>query len=170
MSPDRPIRPLETATIARLYMQQGLLDEAEALYLRLLERRPEDSRLSAGLVEVRRRRDAEAAPPQGDDRVELTAAGERVRCTWSITESGIRRAATVARGATPGVVTLRAVSFPRQEERPHQDIQVGNAEGSLSFRPPPGATLLSVAVGLLGEEDRFVAIAHCDPLSLETEN
>lgn len=44
-----------TETMGRLYARQGLWDDAEAVYRRLLEERPEDSRLSQCLDSVRSR-------------------------------------------------------------------------------------------------------------------
>jgi len=169
MPPGPTIRPLETVTIARLYMKQGLLDEAEALYLRLQERRPDDPRVHAGLAEVRRRRAAELAGPDSDDWIVLRADEDGIRCTWRITEAGRQRAAAMERGAGEGRITLRVACFPRDEGSDEQEIQVGMSEGSLTLRPPAGALSMSAAAGLLLAEDRFVAIAHCAPVSLELE-
>jgi len=62
-------RELETATLARLYVSQGLHDQAVAIYERLLARDPYNARLAAALEEARRggpaRGDAGRSTPSG---------------------------------------------------------------------------------------------------------
>ncbi len=169
MPPERTIRPIETETIARLYMKQGLLEEAESLFLRLVERRPHEQRLKDGLSEVRRRM-VGRLPSQGDSEVTLAAADGKVRCSWKISEQGLARARPLLDGAGGGRLTVRAVSFPLNPRRPHQDIQVERKEGTIALRPPPMAVMVSAAVGLQGEDDRFVAIAHCEPVILSNSD
>ena len=160
--------PIATATIAGLYLRQGLLDQAEALYARLLEQRPGDPTLEAGLAETRRRRLARD-PLTTDSRVTLRARqdGGGVTCRWSIGDQGIRRAAGLLHTDERGRITVRLVCFPLDPDRPRQEIVVERTQGEITLRPPRGALTVSAAVGLLAqEEDRFVAIAHCDPLPL----
>ena len=154
---------IATATIAGLYLRQGLLDQAEALYVRLLEQRPGDTRLEAGLAEARRLRLAQR-PLVNDSRVTLTAQGEGLICRWSISQQGMEQAGALLQGA--GRITVRLVSFPLEDGRPRQEIIVEQARGEIALRPPRGALTVSAAVGLLTEDDRFVSIAHCDPLGL----
>ena len=47
--------PIATATVARLYMEQGRLEQAERLYQALLRQHPRERALVEGLAEVRRR-------------------------------------------------------------------------------------------------------------------
>jgi hypothetical protein len=157
--------PIATATIAGLYLRQGLLDQAEALYLRLLEQRPGDAALKAGLAEARRRQLAKR-PLTNDSKVSLEAEGEGLTCRWSISERGIAQANALLQGA--GKITVRLVSFPLEEGRAGQEIILERARGEITLRPPRGALTVSAAVGLLDleQDDRFVAIAHCDPLQL----
>lgn len=65
-----------TETMARLYAEQGLYDEAAAVYRRLLERRPDEAGLRRRLEEMRRR--AEDGEPDRESPAEgERAAGER---------------------------------------------------------------------------------------------
>ena len=159
--------PIATATIAGLYLRQGLLDQAEALYTRLLEQRPGDPTLEAGLAEARRRRLARG-PLTSDSQVSLKDHGGGLTCRWSIGDLGIKRAAGLLGQGTRGRITVRLASFPLDPGRPQQEIVLEQTQGEITLRPPRGALTVSAAVGLLAqEEDRFVAIAHCDPLPLE---
>jgi len=53
---------LETATLAALYMRQGLAEQAIGIYERLLARDPYNARLAAGLESARQRGRARAVP------------------------------------------------------------------------------------------------------------
>lgn len=67
--PDVSATPPASATLGRLYLEQGHLEDAERTFRAVLEQRPEDSVAARGLEEVVRRR---AAPEsEGED----TAAG-----------------------------------------------------------------------------------------------
>jgi hypothetical protein len=157
-------KSIATATIARIYMLQGLLDQSEAMYHALLQRHPDDPRLLQGLEQVRRRREARERA-MGPDRLELSPRPDGVLCRWTVTGGGQRRAGLV-QGQQGGRLALRLVTFPRDPDRAPQDIPVRNLEGDLLFRPPAGARLMAAAVGLLGDDDRFVAIAHCEAVPL----
>lgn len=63
-----------TETMAHLYAQQGLYEEAADVYRRLLERRPDDPELQARLEEMRRRAGGSVAP--GDEEEGATGATE----------------------------------------------------------------------------------------------
>ena len=53
-----------TETMAHLYAQQGLYEEAADVYSRLLERRPDDEDLRRRLEEMNARADGDAEPPE----------------------------------------------------------------------------------------------------------
>ena len=55
---------LETATLAQLYVSQGLVDQAIGIYERLLARDPYNARLAASLEEVRQRARTENVAPR----------------------------------------------------------------------------------------------------------
>lgn len=158
--------PIATATIARIYMKQGMLDEAEALYRRLLQEQPNDARLMMGLAEVERRRAQKDLCPT-DCQVALEVGEDRLECRWRISDEGRRRAGLVL--GADGRLTLRLVTFPVDARRPHQDIQVEMTQGQIGLKPPSSRSqLLAAAVGLMGENERFVAIAHAEAVALQS--
>jgi len=154
---DQAPLPFATATIARLYMAQGKLTQAEALYQQLLRDSPDDPRLTAGLAEVQRRLHSGGAPVSADQ-VALAAAGDRLTCTWNITEEALGRARALS--PDPARLVLRLMVFPLGPEQKPADTALEALQGSLELDPPPGTALIAAAVGLLGEE-RFHSIAHC---------
>lgn len=151
--------PFATATIARLYMLQGKLEQAEEIYRKLLEERPGDRRLLEGLAEVQQRLRARLEPLPGDDRLELDWQGTRLRCRWVVTPSGLRRA-ELTLGA-PGSLVLRLLAFASSAPPASQDHSLPGSSGELELPAPEGALVLAAAVGLGGEGNRFAAIAHC---------
>jgi hypothetical protein len=152
------VLPFATATIARLYMSQGKLAQSEAIYRRLLDESPDDSRLLSGLAEVQRRSQAKLLPLAGGDRVELVWQGAELRCKFVVTEEGERRARLVLKGAGELVVRLHA--FPQRGETPPLDQPLPGTTGEIELAVPQQAKVLAAAVGLR-QADRFVAIAHC---------
>ncbi len=156
MSDPAPL-PFATATIARLYMAQGKLSQAEALYRQLLKANPEDSRLNDGLAEVQRRRQT-GGLPLGADRLELKESGAKLRCTWNITEEALQRARELLQA--PGQVILRLIAFPQGPDQVPVDTAMEGLQGTLELPHPGQAALIAAAVGLQGE-DRFISIAHC---------
>lgn len=157
--------PIATATVARLYMEQGKLDQAEGLYRRLLRDRPDDERLKAGLAEVQRRREGQLDQSGSGDRVtlELDPAGA-VRCRWHITEEGQASARLVL--GESGRLVLRVVAFPIRPNSTPADTDLDAPTGEATVEPPRGASLVGAAVGLLGSDGGFVSITHCPPLSI----
>jgi hypothetical protein len=150
--------PIATPTIARLYMLQGKLQQAEALYRQLLQESPEDARLLDGLAEVRRR--AEAAHAPAADRVEVRILGDAYVCTWAVTEEGQHRARLVLNA--PGELVLRLASFPADPERAPEDRPLTEAAGTLVLPPISGrCVLVAAAVGVLSADRRFASITHC---------
>ena len=166
------LRPFETATIARIYMMQGMLDRAEKLFSRLLEADPANQRAREGLEEVRRRRRKMQKQQESADLVELAPQGGTVLCRWRVSEQGLRRA-RLAAGLDPsadgGRLALRMAAFQAEPRRPPRDVEVQGTEGSITVRPPQGAVYVAAAVGLLLEGGRFVSSAHCGPVALTGE-
>jgi hypothetical protein len=149
--------PFTTPTIARLYMQQGKLDEAEAIYRALQKQRPADPRVAEGLAEVERRRQAPAeAGGAGEDAVELrAAAGDALECSYRVSEAGRRRATLVLGGE--GTLTLRLCAFPGGKQ---EDVALSGDEGAVAVPAALRAPVIAAAVGLRDANGRFVAIAH----------
>jgi tetratricopeptide (TPR) repeat protein len=153
---DKAPLPIATATIARLYMLQGKLQQAETIYRQLLKESPDDARLVEGLAEVQRR--AETAQALSDDRVELRVLGDAFVCNWVISDEGRRRARLVLGGE--GQLVLRLASFPSDPGRPSEDRPLAEETGTLVL-PLVRATLVAAAVGLRASDGRFTSIAHC---------
>ena len=61
----KPIKPTEpifyTATMGRIYLDQGRLDQAEAVYRHLLEKTPDSADFQEALDEIARRRGRDAS-------------------------------------------------------------------------------------------------------------
>jgi len=169
--------PIATATIACIYMNQGMLAEAEEMYRGLLRRDPQSEKLRKGLAEVLARIRAERGPDR-PDLVLLQAQESGFRCQWSVSDEGLESARLVLEqrpsgpadpGAKTGGLTLRLMSFPDSPRRPPLDIQIEQREGSLCLRPPRGATMLSASLGLLcrdGDGELFVSIVHSEAIVL----
>ena len=153
---DRAPLPIATATIARLYMLQGKLQQAETIYRNLLRESPGESRLLEGLAEVQRR--AETAQALSGDRVELRVLGDAFVCNWVISAEGRQRAELVLGGQ--GQLVLRLASFPSDPGRPPEDRPLAEETGTLVL-PLVRATLVAAAVGLRAADGRFASIAHC---------
>jgi hypothetical protein len=154
----QPPLPFATATIARLYLLQGKLVEAEAMYRRLLDERPDDARLLEGLAEVQGRQQARLQPLPGEDRLELDWKGERLRCRYVITPEGERRARRLTGGA--GDLVLRVMAFPPETGAAPIDQPIAQLAGELELPAPEGARVLAAAVGVRAGGDQFAAIAH----------
>ena len=148
--------PFSTATMARIFLDQGRLDQAEAIYRDLLARRPGDELLEQGLAEVERRRQADIAPDL-PDHVRLAVEGGTLCCSWEVSDRGRQRAELVA--GSSGAIVLRISGFPSDPDRTSTDTEVAEA-GELSLPLPPQAQLLAAAVGLRTAEGQFVSIAH----------
>ncbi len=151
--------PIATATIARLCMMQGKLDQAKLLYGQLLRETPRDRSLLAGLAEVERREKAQEAPSLSGNQLEIFYKDEATWCHWIVTEGGLRRARLVLGQA--GDLILRLVPFPLNPARPPSDTRLPELSGSVALSPPSQTTLLAAAVGLLAAGGRFVSIVHC---------
>ncbi len=166
-------QPIATPTIARIYAQQGKLDQSAEVYRQLLASTSEDDPIAAALatelaaVEQRRQHEA-AAPPQELDSlsVETSTEGGRkgLRCRWCISEAGKERARLVI--GCDGQLTLRLAGFPAHGEVATRDTSLEQLEGAILVSPPAGATLVTSSVGLLDEDGNFASIAHCDMVKL----
>lgn len=155
--------PIATATVARLYLQQGKLDQAEAIYRKLLGQDPRDPRLLEGLAQVQRCLAAQhhAAP---DEHVTLRSSEGGLLCNWRVTIDGRERAAIVL--GHQGRLALRLVFFPPAAGNP-RTIALDDLEGQVTLPlSDQEASLAAAAVGLSGDGDRFVSIAHCGPVAL----
>lgn len=148
--------PFTTPTIARLYLQQGKLDEAEAIYRALRKERPADPRIAEGLAEVERRRQSPEVGGSSEDAVELRAAkDETLECSYRVSEAGRRRASLVLGGE--GALTLRLCAFPGGKQ---EDLPLAEACGAVALPSSLRAPVIAAAVGLRDANGRFVAIAH----------
>jgi len=155
---EREPLPFTTPTIARLYMLQGKLDEAEAIYRALEVDRPGDPRIEEGLAELQRRRQSPGLAASGEDRVELrgSAQGEAaISCSYRVSEAGRRRALLVLGGE--GTLTLRICAFPGGKQ---EDLELPGSEGAVALPASLRAPVIAAAIGLRDETGRFVAIAH----------
>ncbi len=77
-APDAGEQELETATLAALYVRQGLFDRAIAIYERLLARDPYNARLASALEDARRRTDPHSEPFPAPPAVGPTSSAGRV--------------------------------------------------------------------------------------------
>jgi hypothetical protein len=178
-----PSRDLDTLTMARVYLDQGKVEEAAAIYDRLVASACGDARQIAELREIverslagaaaaRRRADeAPAALPaaHGRDLVALVPRGPgRVLCAWEATPRG-RAAAAAQLVGRAGVLALRLVTatpgaaagrdsrdLPLQTEAGEVEVAVGRAGFACA------------AVGLLAADGFFAPLAHSDVLPLPT--
>ena len=157
--------PFATATVADLYLKQGKLDQAEQVYRKLLQKTPHDPRIQHQLAEVlrrRKKREESAAPRDG---VDLELQEDQLRCTWTVTDQGRARAELVL--GSVGQLALRVVAFPTDPTPEPLDTPLAETAGELTLVPPVGAALVGASVGLLGQDARFVSIAHCRPITLQ---
>lgn len=155
--PDKDLFPITTPTVAKLCLAQGKLEQAEAIYLHLLQEDPADPELLGGLAEIRRQRETLSAP-EATDRVAIDSEGQSLVCRWVVSESGQRRAQLIL--GSPGSLVLRLVSFPATAEIPPEDIALVALSGTVERPRPAAAHVLAAAVGLRDESGRFVSIAH----------
>lgn len=166
-------QPIATPTIARIYAQQGKLDQSAEVYRQLIASTPESDPLAATLaaeleaVEQRLAREGKAPPQELDSlSVETSSEGgrKRLRCRWRVSEAGCRRAQLVIGGE--GQLTLRLAGFPTHGEVATRDTSLERTEGALLVSPPAGATLVTASIGLLDEDGNFASVAHCDMVQL----
>ena len=158
-------QPFATATIAQIYLQQGKLEQAKAMFERLLRDDPNDERLKAGLREADRRLASDDERPSlSTESVMLKLAEGKPRCHWSLTPSAKERAERVL--GSRGQLTLRLVGFPADPGLMPHDTPLKQETGALTLVPPPGALLIAASVGVLNQENRFVSIAHSDLVQL----
>lgn len=158
MIEEKPL-PITTATIAHLYALQGKLSKAEAIYRQLLQEKPDDPRLVAGLSAVMSQTqvlEPDAYP--SEDTLEIQIRDGQASCRWAVTEKGIARARLVLEG--PGDLALRLIIFP-QEKHPHpQDILLEQLSGELTLPQMANAGWMANSVGLLGAHGQFASITH----------
>jgi len=100
--------PFVTATIGRIYLEQGHLDRAEAVFRQLLVQRPQDPALDAGLREVARRRAQTAedrAPATGVSTRPARTAGPSQQPSAAVSAAPASRRRPVA-ASPPGIASL----------------------------------------------------------------
>ena len=156
--------PFTTATVGRIYLEQGKLEQAEEVFRRVLAERPKDERCLQGLAEIARRRVDEQAGTTGADSVSVEAQDGALVCRFSVSTEGRRRARLVS--GHDGALVLRIVRFPAVADTPPVDAVLPGDEGLLRLQPPEGALFVAAAVGLLAAGGAFVAIAHSTLISL----
>ena len=157
--PREESQPFATATMARIYLEQGKLDAAERILQQVLAQQPGDPQALAGLAEVARRRTTpEAASGEDSERVHLERRGDGLACRYRVSAQARTRAELVL--GEEGALVLRVVGFPARADAAPVDVPLRQIEGELAVSAPPGADLALAAVGALGEDGRFVAIAH----------
>lgn len=154
--------PFNTPTVARIYAQQGKLEQARAIYRQLLAENPSDTELARALAQVEKQlaQRQTMAPEQGDTLV-MAKEGTDLLCSWLLSDDGIRSAQLLL-GPAPGELTLRLVGFPRDPDSSVRDIGIDREKGSARVPPPPGASFVAASVGLMDSEGTFVSVAHCD--------
>jgi tetratricopeptide (TPR) repeat protein len=157
--------PIATQTIARIYVQQGKLEQAEAIYVQLLELSPGDAQLEKELAEVKKKRqESPASPSLQKEGLELSKSAETLQCRWTVTTRGVARARLVL--GCDGQLTLRVAGFPADPEVATKDMVLDKLSGSLAFASPPGSSLVTASIGLLDAEGVFASIVHCDMVEL----
>lgn len=154
----------KTLTVARIYAEQGKLDQARKIYRQLLAESPADADLARDLATLEREIEARAATAlQGSDIVELAWQGRDLLCRWQVSAKGMEGAQALL-GQAPGDLTLRIVGFPRDAESSVHDLSVDSEYGTALIPPPRGASYVAASVGLMDSEGIFASIAHCDML------
>ena len=168
--------------MARIYLSQGQLDRAEAIFRHLVAQQPGDPQYAEGLREVQRRR-AALEYERSTDRCIIAKEGGRIRCSWLVCPSSSTRAARLLEA--PVELALRLVGFPHEDfgQRNAQTrlrgdaesaesrlvtITVAEAESELVLNVPPGSLVCAAAIGLCDANGQFVSIAHSDLVSLSS--
>ncbi|MCB9556673.1 MAG: tetratricopeptide repeat protein [Deltaproteobacteria bacterium] len=157
-------QPFVTPTVARIYLDQGKLDQAEQVFKKLLEAHPDDDDLKEGLAEIARRRSTEQRENTQDDGVQVEVDGSSLRCRWSTSPSGRHRAELVA--GQPGDLVLRVVGFPHTPDSAPDDTALTEQQGMLTV-DAPDALMAAASVGLFTKDGQFVSIAHSKIVQLK---
>jgi hypothetical protein len=167
--------------MARVYLEQGKVAEAAAIYRRLIKRADADAEqighlrelLERSEVQRREARRRTEAPPAalparlGVDFVALVPLGPgRAACVWELTERG-RAAAGRQLAAAPARLVLRlvAVSPGAAADEPgrwEREVALGAEVGERAFDTPDGG-VIAAALGLRAADGSFAAITHAAP-------
>ncbi|HEY3359083.1 MAG TPA: hypothetical protein VGQ83_37885 [Polyangia bacterium] len=182
----RPAPPVEhdTETMARVYLEQGKVAEAAAIYRRLITRAAEDADQighlrglladSETLKRDARQRAAAAAAAlparAGVDLAAIVPLGPGLcACLWEVTPRS-REAARRQLGGAAGRLVLRIVTAgagPAADAptRAVRDVAVDDDAGERAVETPDGG-VMAVAVGLRAGDGSFAAIVHAAPTPL----
>jgi hypothetical protein len=179
---DRSSGEHDTETMARVYLEQGKVDEAAAIYHRLLDRAADDagqiehlgSLLAASetrRADARRRVAQPAAAVSTAPEMELCAlvpqGPGQATCLWEVTPRG-RGAAQRQLADAPGRLVLRVVVWafgtPRSDAaRWDRDFGADADTGGRVVELPAEGGLATAAIGLRSPGGAFAAIAHAAP-------
>jgi hypothetical protein len=177
---------LDTLTMARVYLDQGKVGEAAAIFDRLVDRACGDGQRIVELRQIVERSLASAAaarrhagePPgdlprcHGRDLVAVAPLGlGRILCAWEVTPRG-RAAATTQLAGRPGALALRLVTATPGDApdgaagRTSQDLPLETEVGETLVATPRTGGFLCAAVGLLSVDGNFAPVAHSEVLPL----
>jgi hypothetical protein len=172
---------LDTFTMARIYLDQGRVEEATAIYDRLIAGACGDADQIAALratvaqslaAAADARRHAAEVPtalPETHDRDLVALAPRRpgaVLCVWEATPRGQAAAAAQLAGR-PGRLVLRTVTrVPGAAAAVSRDFPLDSAVGEVDLAVPTTGGFLCAAVGLLARDGTFAPLAHADVLRL----
>ena len=181
-----PLNDLDTLTMARVYLDQGKVEEAAAIFDRLVDRACGDARQIVELREVverslagaavARRRAAEPPgelpPCHGRDLAAVVPLGPgHLLCAWEATPRG-RAAAAAHLAGRDGSLALRLVTATPgggpdgAAGRTTRDLALEHDVGEIRIDAPAGGGFLCAAVGLLAADGGFAPVAHSEVLPL----
>jgi len=171
---DGPSGDHDTETMARIYLQQGKVAEAAAIYRRLLDRAADDASQIAHLEARRaaaRQRVVEAAAGPPTPEVDLCAivpwGPGQAACLWEITPRGRSAAQRQLAGARGRVVLRVVVWIPGptggETSRWERDLVTDADAGEQVVELPAAGGHAVAAVGLQAASGAFAAIAHAAP-------
>jgi hypothetical protein len=173
----------DTLTLARIYLEQGRVDDAAAIYDRLVASACGDAQqivqlrdiversLSGAAAARRRANEAPATlpPRHGRDLVAVVCLGPgRVLCAWEATPRGQAAAAAQLRGRAAGLAVRVVTSTPGAgaAARATRDVPAAADVGEVEVAAPATGGFVCAAVGLLAEDGSFAPVAHSEVMPL----
>jgi hypothetical protein len=175
---------LDTLTMARIYLDQGQVEEAAAIYDRLVATACGDAQqivelrdvversLSGAAVARRRASEAptELPPHHGRDLVAVVSLGPgRVLCAWEATPRGQAAAAAQLRGRRGGLALRLVTATPGDGPaagRATRDVALATDAGEVEVEAPARGGFVCAAVGLLADDGSFAPLAHSEVMPL----